>query len=331
MDKNWIKSLPKIDLHCHLDGSIGVDVVRKLLSSNELPAKDECLKNALQMKYGSLTEYLKKFELPIRCLQTENGLKTAMINLLKNAAEENIKYLEVRFAPMFSVNDQLDCRKVIESVLDGLKEGKKEFNIHASVIVCAMRQHSVEKNIKMLAIAREYLNSGICALDLAGDESIYPTREQRELFNLAKAWDIPFTIHSGECGSIENVKEAIELGARRLGHGIALRKNDDLIKICRYKKIGIEMCPTSNFQTKAVDSWSTYPLQSFLEQKLLVTINTDNRTVSNTSMTEELMLTYENINKSKEIVIKLLQNAVEISFAEDNIKEELLRELKKAI
>ncbi len=333
VDNKWIQKLPKIDLHCHLDGSIGIDMMRQLLISNELMIKEEHLKEALQVseKCTSLTEYLRKFELPLRCLQTEQGLKSAMVSLLKDAAAENIKYIEIRFAPMLSVNDQLSCKKVIESVIMGLKEGERQYNIHASIIVCAMRHHLVEKNMEMLKIARELLDSGICALDLAGDETAYPTKKQRELFYMAKKYDMPFTIHSGECGNIGNVKEAIELGARRLGHGIALRKSEDLISICKQKGIGIEMCPSSNLQTKAVDNWSTYPLELFLKKELMATINTDNRTVSNTSITHELTLIYEKMYQNKETIIKLLKNAVEVSFAKDNIKEEILRSLQRAI
>ncbi|WP_069999004.1 adenosine deaminase [Cellulosilyticum sp. I15G10I2] len=331
-NESWIQKLPKIDLHCHLDGSMGIEAVREQLARSEFLLPDDRLKDALQVSENctSLTEYLKKFELPLKCLQTEKGLKAATLNLLKQAAAENIKYIEIRFAPLLSVNQTLDCRQVIESVVSGLQEGEKRYAVHGGIIVCAMRHHTAEKNIEMLKTARVLLGHGVCALDLAGDESAYPTQMQRELFYKAKQWDMPFTIHSGECGSVENVKEAIELGARRLGHGIALRKSEALIKLCRQKQIGIEMCPSSNLQTKAIDSWHDYPLELFLEKGLLATINTDNRTVSNTSITEELMLVYENMHYNKEVIINLLKNAAEVSFAKDHVKNELLSALHKA-
>lgn len=330
MDIEWIKNLPKVDLHCHLDGSLGIKVIRQLLPKAELPVQDACLMKKLQMTQGNLTQYLEKFNIPIQCLQTRKGLQLAVIHLMEDAAAENVKYIEIRFAPLLSVNKELDCRGVIESVLEGVKQGEKKYNIYGSVIVCAMRNHSVEKNIKMLTIAREYYNSGVCALDLAGDESKYITNEQKKLFLLAQKWEIPFTIHSGECGSIKNVKDAIELGARRLGHGIALQKDEKLIEICKDKQIGIELCPSSNFQTKAVNSWIDYPLKTFFEKGLLVSINTDNRTVSNTSIVKELRLVYENVSQNKDMIRRLLQNAVKVSFAKEEIKEEILREIQEA-
>ncbi len=138
---------------------------------------------------------------------------------------------------------------------------------------------------------------------------------------------MPFTIHSGECGSIQNVREAIELGAGRMGHGIALIQDPLLIKQCRDKRIGIELCPSSNFHTKAVNAWKEYPLLQFLEHGLPVCVNTDNRTVSNTSITKELIKVSENMGLEKDQIRQLFINSVEISFADDQIKHRLLREM----
>lgn len=331
MDQEWLKSLPKIDLHCHLDGSMDIDTVRDLLADigvsktvsqlqKELLASDDC---------ASLEEYLKTFDLPLKCLQTAKGLKRAALDLIRNASQENVKYIEIRFAPMSCVKEGLSCKQVIESVLEGINEARQFYDTKASVIVCAMRHDTMEDNLSMLKCAREYLDEGICGLDLAGDEEAYPTSRFRELFQKAKQLDMPFTIHSGECGSVENVREAIDLGARRLGHGIALARDLSLMVQCREKRIGIEMCPTSNFQTKAARSWIEYPLQTFIDNGLLVTINTDNRTVSNTSITKELLTVSQNMGLEKEQIHKLMLNSIEIAFADDQTKDWLIREMGK--
>lgn len=169
----------------------------------------------------------------------------------------------------------------------------------------------------MLYHARKFVGKGVCALDLAGDESAFPTRQFRELFAKAKEWGIPFTIHSGECGSVENVREALELGAKRLGHGIALEKSAELRKMCQEKQIGIEMCPTSNLQTKAVKDLKQYPLQQFLDEGLLVSIHTDNRTVSGTTLQKEQSYFGE------EVIRQCTLNAIETAFTTEEIKNEL--------
>ncbi len=244
----------KVELHCHLDGSLNPEFVQDMLSRQGIFLEIEDIRSQLEVdaECVSLTQYLEKFSLPLLCLQTEEGLKRAAYELVRDVAKEGVRYIEVRFAPMLSTEQGLDCKTVIQSVVDGLLEGQSQFGVFASAIACAMRHHSLEQNLEMLNTARSFIGKGVCALDLAGDESAFPTKLFRELFIKANEYEIPFTIHSGECGDVENIREAIQLGAKRLGHGIALEKSAKLRQICVEKQIGIEMCPTSNVQTNAV-------------------------------------------------------------------------------
>ena len=309
----------KVELHCHLDGSLNVDFVDEMLRSRGIVYEREELKKKLEVRpdCASLSEYLEKFDLPLLCLQTKEGLSRAAYELVRDVSKEKVRYIEVRFAPMLSVSEGLTCQEVIASVVEGLRRGQQEFGVYASAIVCAMRHHSLEQNMEMLEASREFIGKGVCALDLAGDEAAFPTSLFRELFQRAKEWEIPFTIHSGECGSVENVREAIELGAKRIGHGIALQESSELRVLCREKRIGIEMCPTSNLQTKAVSEFAKYPLKEFLREGLLVSIHTDNRTVSGTTLEKEQAYFEESI------IRQCTLNAIETAFASDEVKREL--------
>lgn len=304
-----IQQLPKIDLHCHLDGSLTKAMIERyvdqVVTSQMLTVSDHC---------QSLTEYLEKFDLPLQCLQSESGLEDGAYSFVEETARDNVQYVEVRFAPMLSVHDSLNCGKVIEAVRKGMERGKETFGVRYGIIVCAMRNHSVEQNLKMLKCAREFLGYGVCALDLAGDESAYPTLQYRELFQEANRLEMPFTIHSGETGNLENVRVAYELGAKRIGHGIALKKDPELMRAYAAAGIGVEMCPTSNFQTKAVRSWEEYPLRQFMDAGIQVSIHTDNRTVSGTTMTKELTKIYEQYDQDDALILKLLNNAAESAF-----------------
>lgn len=318
----------KIELHCHLDGSLNLNFVDEMLREQGIIYGCSELEEKLKVNPDctSLTEYLEKFDLPLLCLQTREGLKRAAYELVENVASEGVKYIEVRFAPMLSILKGLHCSEVIACVVEGLEEAGKQYGVFASAIVCAMRHHSLEQNMEMLHAARKFVGYGVCALDLAGDESLFPTKLFRPLFEQARAWGIPFTIHSGECGSVENVREAIELGAKRLGHGIALQKSCQLRQLCREKRIGIEMCPTSNLQTGAVDSLEHYPLKQFLDEGLLVSIHTDNRTVSGTTLLMEEAFVKEQLGLSEKDIEKCTANAIETAFASAEIKEQLLQE-----
>ncbi len=320
----------KVELHCHLDGSMRVETVFELLQEQGITTEKEDLRKRLQVEPDctSLTEYLERFDLPLCCLQTTEGLMRAAHELVCDAAKEDVKYIEVRFAPMLSTEKGLTSQEVIQAVVEGLDRGERETGTYARAIVCAMRHHSLEQNMEMLHAAEEFLGKGVCALDLAGDESQFPTKKFRELFFEAKRIGMPFTIHSGECGSVENVREAIELGAGRIGHGIALQKSEELQQLCVEKRIGIEMCPTSNLQTKAVQSFQEYPMKAFLKKGLLVTLNTDNRTVSGTTMEREVLNAKDMLGLSEEEILQCTRNAIETAFAEDEIKQKLYQMLE---
>lgn len=321
----------RVELHCHLDGSLNVDFVDSMLRKQGIIIERKELEEKLKVRPDctSLTEYLEKFALPLLCLQTKEGLEQAAYELVMDAAKDDVAYIEVRFAPMLSTDKGLTCKEVIESVVCGLKKGEEETGVYASAIVCAMRHHSLEQNMEMLQATRPFVGEGMCALDLAGDESAFPTSLFRELFAQAKEWEIPFTIHSGECGSVDNIREAIELGAKRLGHGIALEKSPELRRVCKEKGIGIEMCPTSNLQTKAVEDFNSYPLKQFLEEGLLVSVHTDNRTVSGTTMEQEEKLVKDHLQISDEMWLQCTKNAIQTAFASEEIKERLMEELLK--
>lgn len=319
----------RVELHCHLDGSLNVDFVDSMLRKQGIIIERKELEEKLKVRPDctSLTEYLEKFALPLLCLQTKEGLEQAAYELVMDAAKDDVAYIEVRFAPMLSTDKGLTCKEVIESVVCGLKKGEEETGVYASAIVCAMRHHSLEQNMEMLQATRPFVGEGVCALDLAGDESAFPTSLFRELFAQAKEWEIPFTIHSGECGSVDNIREAIALGAKRLGHGIALKKSPELRQLCKEKGIGIEMCPTSNLQTKAVEDFNSYPLKQFLEEGLLVSVHTDNRTVSGTTMEQEEKLVKDHLQISDEMWLQCTKNAIQTAFASEEIKQQLMEEL----
>lgn len=319
---DYIKKLPKIELHCHLDGSISKATMEELLGrevdGSLLSVSGDCT---------SLTEYLQKFDLPLSALTSYSAFKKAAKDFVLNLQADNVIYAEVRFAPLLSVSESLRTRDIMEAVIEGLKEGKELTGTDVGLIVCAMRHHDPEKSLRMFSEIRDYLGYGLNALDLAGDESKYPMDLFMDLFKKARSMGYPFTIHAGECRDVRNVVLSVEAGASRIGHGIALSGQKDAIKLCKDKRIGIEMCPISNLQTKAVDNISSYPLKEFIEAGLLVTINTDNRIVSNSTMEKELEFVANEFALDEETLKGFMVNAVNVAFADDNIKHGLLNKI----
>ncbi len=327
MNKEWIYALPKVELHCHLDGSLSAQTVRKLakLSGIIVPDSDDDLKQLLQVKDDckGLVEYLEKFTLPLACLQTEETLEYAAYSLIKDVAKENVIYIEVRFAPLSCMEKGLTVKQVIKSVVDGLKRGYEEFGVKSGVLVCGMRHDQVEKNIKMLNIAKEFLGKGICGVDIAGNEVDFPPMIQKQFFDEAKRLGFPITIHAGECKCANNVHDSISLGAKRVGHGIAIMNDQEILYEVKEKRIALELCPSSNLQTKAVEDMKHYPIKKFIEEGLCVTLNTDNRMVTGTTLSNEYELMVKHFNLSTKDLIKITQNAVNSAFIDDTEKRGL--------
>lgn len=323
MIEETILKMPKIDLHCHLDGSMTLESLRSLLgrevSLSEVQVQEKC---------QSLAEYLQKFDLPLECIQTAEGLKAASKGFLLDLQADHVQYVEVRFAPQLSTTQSLSCKKVMEAVLDGLEEAKSICGIEYQVIACMMSHHDEETNLQMLKACREFLGEGLCAIDLAGNEADFPRKKFSALFETAKKMDYPFTIHAGECGDVNNIVAAAEFGAKRIGHGIAMMGNSEVQKLLARKRIGVEMCPVSNYQTKALQPGQIYPIREFADSGILVTVNTDNRMVSNTSIVKEMQFLNEAFGITEEELTQYQLNAVETAFCDDAVKHRLWKALQ---
>ncbi|MDO4633539.1 MAG: adenosine deaminase [Eubacteriales bacterium] len=323
MSMDELLRLPKVDLHCHLDGSLSREFVQDILgtevSDAQLMAEPDC---------SSLVEYLEKFDLPLRCMQTEEHLEAAAYDLIRTAAADHVIYIETRFAPLCSMENGLTVGQIIEAVLRGLKEGEQDFGVKSNIIACAMRHHSKEQNLMLLHEIAPYVGKGVCAADLAGDEASFPASGFAYFTEEAAKLSIPLTLHAGETGNAQNIIDSVKLGALRVGHGIAMNHHPEIIELCREKKIGIEMCPISNMQTHA-STLEDYPFRKFLEEGLVVTINTDNRTVSGTSVTKELRFLRDHFQITDEEIRKVTENAINVSFADEETKEQLRAKLER--
>jgi adenosine deaminase len=326
---DWLTQLPKIDLHCHFDGSLSIPMMEEYLSVNGLAQPGETHTYSVAEDCPSLVEYLKCFDLPVSCLQTPNAIALFLQDMLRSAAAEHIFYLEVRFAPQLHTQGGLTLEQVFQAMALGKALGEAESGVRCSILACAMRHFSPAENLQMLEEAAKWYPTLVSGLDLAGDEANHATREQEAFFLRAKELGIPFTIHSGETGRLDNLEDALRYGAQRVGHGIALQKSPQLMEAYANAGIGVELCPVSNLQTKAVQNWAEYPFQTFDQQGLAVTVNTDNRTVSATTLVHELEQLICHCGLTPEQTVAIMHNANRLSFAPPEGKEDYERELTR--
>lgn len=329
-----INILPKIELHCHLDGSLRPKTIIEIaekeginINYKNIEEVKEAVTAPLDCK--SLDEYLKAFELPNLVMQSKESLRRITFELYEDAAEENVKYMEVRFAPLLHTLRGLTVEEIIESVIEGMSDAEAKYDIKGNIILGCMRFMSAEKAFEVVENGKKFLGKGVVAIDLCAAEVEGFCQKFVEPIKLAREYGYRVTIHAGETGIGKNVLEAVELlGAERIGHGVYIRNCEEAYKIVKEKNITLEMCPTSNVQTKAVSSFSDHPIYDFYKDGIKVTLNTDNRTVSNTTMTKEIEITANEFNIDYEDYKKIYYNSVESSFAEEEIKESLKRILK---
>ena len=309
-----------IDLHLHFDGSLLARTVLELAKEQgiALPSEepDELkLFLAAPTDCGSLNEYLEKFDLPLLVLQTREAIRKGMYTLVSSLKEQGMLYAEIRFAPQLHTKKGLTQEQVVKAALQGLQEAAAGSFFKAKLILCCMRgADNREENLLTVRTAAAYLGKGVAALDLAGAEALYPTADYGEVFALAKELSVPFTLHAGEADGPESIRAALRMGASRIGHGVRAGEDPELLEELKEKQIPLEMCPSSNVQTKAVPSLSEHPVLSYLRRGLLVTVNTDNMTVSDTTIEREFRLLKEELGMTPEERRQLLLNAADAAF-----------------
>ena len=309
-------ALPKIELHCHLDGSLRPETIIDIALKDgiQLPSyeRNELQKELIApLECESLDDYLKRFALPNLVMQSKENLRRITFELFEDAAKENVKYMEVRFAPLLHTLKGLDVEEIIQAVLEGMEAAVNRYDIRGNIILSCMRTMPVESAFEVVEKGRKFLGKGVVAIDLCASEEEGFCRRFIEPIALARNYGYRVTIHAGETGVGKNVLEAVELlGAERIGHGVFIKDCPEAYTIVKDRQVVLEMCPTSNVQTKAVRDYREHPIYQFHKDGIKVTINTDNRTVSDTTMTKECQIVNSEFNLSGEDYRQIYVNSV---------------------
>lgn len=332
-----VEKLPKTDLHVHLDGSLRLSTILELAERGriELPAKDpDALRKAMHLgeNCGSLVEYLKAFDVTLRVMQNAESLTRIAYELAEDAAKENVRYMEVRYAPMLHTRRGLKLTSVVEAVLEGLRAAQEKYGIESNVIICGIRNVSSESSLEMAELAVAYKNRGVVGFDLAGAEYDHPAKHHRAAFQLVRDNNINVTIHAGEAYGPESIAQAIHVcGAHRIGHGCRLRENGDLLHYVNDHRIALECCPSSNVQTGAIRDLASHPLKLYKNLGLRVTVNTDNRLVTDTTVSKELWLCHTHMGLTMRDLKQLVLSGFKSAFLPFHVKQQYLRKVSEEL
>jgi len=331
--KDLLRKLPKAELHCHLDGSLRVSTILELAAHQkvQLPADNQKdLHNilAIKGKMKNLEEYLEIFDITLSVLQTPESLTRVSYELAEDCWNDGVRYVEVRYSPILHTQEGMTSSESIDAVKKGLDQAEAEFGIKTGIILCGIRNISPEVSLKLADLAVQYKNRGVVGFDLAGAEENFPAKHHQEAFELILKKNINATLHAGEAFGPESIHQAIHAcGAHRIGHGTRLMENKDLMAFVNDHRISLEICLKSNIQTRSIPSLEVHPFKYYLDQHLRVTLNTDNRLISDTTLTDEYLLAVNTFNLTLQDIRTIIINGFKSAFLPHNERRELIREV----
>lgn len=322
--------LPKAELHVHLDGSLRPGTLVELAADRgvALPSSDpeELAARMLVTDAARLEDYLARFETTLAVMQDREALERISAELAEDHAAENVRYVEVRFCPVLCTEGGLSSAEVMDAVLAGLSRTEAATGIRTAVIVCGLRTLPPEVSREMAELAVSYRTRGVCAFDLAGAEAGHPVKDHLEACRIAQRGGLPLTIHAGEGYGAQSIAQALDLGhAGRIGHGTRLEEDPELMARVRDAGVTLEVCLTSNVQTRVAESYESHPLRRYFDFGIRVCLCTDNRLMSGVTLTRE----YEHARDSQgftwDELLTVCRTGFESAYVQDEVKQELLR------
>lgn len=316
---NKLRELPKAELHCHLDGSVRpatlLELGREYRVTMPKQSPEELAEAMRADDARNLEDYLRLFDTTISVMQTADSLERIAYELAEDAAEDGVRYIEVRNAPLLNVVQGLTLVEAVEAPLRGLKRAEKDFGITSRFIIIALRQFSAEQSLEMARLAVEFKNDGVVGFDLAGGERGNPASVHAAAFQYARENNLAVTVHAGEGDGPRSIHEAIHLcGANRIGHGTRLIEDPELTQYVNDRRIALEVCLTSNVQTRVAESYAMHPFREYFDRGLNVTLNTDNRLMSATTLTDEYIYAAEHLGFTMDELAGIALNGFESAF-----------------
>jgi adenosine deaminase len=291
-DRALLRRLPKAELHCHLDGSVRPATLLELAREYDvrMPADDpEALAEYMRVDDArNLEDYLERFDITLSVMQTADAMERCAYELALDAADEGVRYLEMRYAPTLNTLQGLEPGAVLEASLRGVQRAERERDITARVIVCSLRHYDPALSLELAKLAVAYRDRGVVGFDLAGGEANNPASRHAAAFDWCKDHGLACTCHAGEGDGPSSVRQAVhDCHAHRIGHATRLIEDEALLREVHERGIALELCLTSNVQTRATDRYETHPLKRYLARGMNVCLNTDNRLMSGTTLVDE--------------------------------------------
>ncbi len=317
--RTLLEQLPKAELHCHLDGSLRPSTMLDLAREYKvaMPRDDaEALGDFMLVRdAANLEDYLTRFDTTLSVMQTADSLDRVAYELAEDAAREGVRYLEVRYSPILNIRGGLSLGEAVEAPLRGLARAERDYGIVARVLVCSLRHLPPDTSMELARLAVAYKSHGVVGFDLAGGEAGHPASAHADAFNYAHAHDLACTCHAGEGDGADSVRQAVHACcAQRIGHATRLIEDESLTNYVNDQRIALEICLTSNVQTRAASSYEAHPLRQYFDRGLNVVLNTDNRLMSGVNLVDEYLHAARELDFTFDELARMAINGFESAF-----------------
>ena len=291
-DRSLLRRLPKAELHCHLDGSVRPETMIELAREYKvtLPRDDaDALREYMRVDDAhNLEEYLMRFDTTLAVMQTEEALERMAYELAIDVAAEGVRYIEMRYAPPLNTLQGLTLEQAVQAPLRGIAKAEREVDIVARVIVCSLRHYDPALSLELAHLAVDFTDRGVVGFDLAGGELGNPASRHAAAFQYCAEHGLACTCHAGEGDGPDSIRQAVhDCHAHRIGHATRLIEDPALLDEVHQRGIALELCLTSNVQTRVTERYDTHPLRQYLARGMNVCLNTDNRLMSGTTLVDE--------------------------------------------
>jgi adenosine deaminase len=338
---NHSYSFPKVELHLHLDGSYRVETMCRLAKERGITMPGttpegyrEWLREHSDAR--SVNRFLEMFEQPSSVLQDPHSLETITFELIEDLALDGHAAAEIRFAPQLHTAKGMSQAQAVEAVLAGRTKALEKYpDIAIGILTCMMcvgtEKANWDANMETVEVCHRYLGKGVVGIDLAGAEGIVPLKNFAPLFAKAKEYHLPMTCHAGDSQGPETVRDALDFGVTRIGHGHHIIYDPDLCQRAIASGITLELCPTSNVQCMSVPSYREHPLKALYRIGMLTTISTDNKTMSHVTLDDEYDHCIHDMGLSEKDMIQMNLNAINASFLPEEEKEPVRRRLTELL
>jgi adenosine deaminase len=323
-----IRQLPKADLHCHLDGFCRPETIVELAKEQDvkLPTEDlEELKKILTAPFDcpDLPTYLRCFDAPLDVMQFPYAITRIFYEACEDAVKDGITYLELRFAPALHTRNGHSYSQILQAAIDGVRMAEIKLPITVRIICCAMRHHSPEVNKQVADVCWRFRHSGVVAFDLAGPEYGFPPDKHIAAFRIMREKSVSLTIHAGEAFGAKSVELALKCNANRIGHGTRIVEDERVLQTVIDRRIPLEMCVTSNCQTKAVEKIEDHPIKKLFDIGVLTVPCTDNPTVSGCTLSGEYLMLQEKFGFNVEQLVRMMDYGFRSAFVDETLKRRL--------